>query len=209
MSEDQTPAFQRFIKDGPGWETLRSDLLFANPYVQLRRVEVRTPARPAGVPWIVAHRKAGAVIVPMLSDGRLLLIRQERIPIRAVIWEFPAGQIDAVTGHDEADDDEAIRATALRELQEETGYELGASGELISMGIYYSSVGFTDEHSYIFLARGVTPSAAGAKHDSGESILEVRAFTPAELRQMIAGGEVRDANTMSAFARMIALGFIQ
>ena len=30
----------------------------------------------------------------MTPDGRLLLIRQERIPIRAAIWEFPAGQID-------------------------------------------------------------------------------------------------------------------
>ena len=208
MAGEETPAFQNFIPDGPGWETVRSDLLYANAYVQVYQVVVRTPARPGGVPWTVAHRKAGAVIVPMTPDGRLLLIRQERIPIRAVIWEFPAGQIDSAVEQGEEAQGEAIRATAVRELKEETGYELGPEGELIAMGIYYSSAGFTDEHSYMFLARGVRPSGEGAKHDAGESILEARAFTAEELRKMIADGEVRDANTMSAFARMTALGFI-
>ena len=86
--------------------------------------------------------------------GRLLLIRQERIPIREALWEFPAGQIDSP----EEKDDAAIRATAERELREESGYELGPQSELIAMGCFFSSPGFTDEHSYLFLARGVVPS---------------------------------------------------
>jgi ADP-ribose pyrophosphatase len=152
----------------------------------------------------VVHRKGAAIIAPMTPDGRLLLVRQERIPIRAAIWEFPAGQIDSAAEHDDA----TIRATACRELREETGYELGAGGELIPMGSYFSSPGFTDEHGYIFLARGVVPGAAGPSHDENEAINECRAFSPADLRRMIAESEIRDANTLSAFARMTALGFI-
>ena len=204
MPGQQPPRFQSFIREGPGWETISNDLQFANPYLQVFLSRVRTPCRPDGVPWTVLHRKAGAVVAPMTPDGRLLLIHQERIPLRAALWEFPAGQIDDPAGGD----DDAIRATACRELREETGYELPPSGELIPMGCFFSSPGFTDEHSYLFLARGVIPSAAGPSHDANESIQECRAFTIAELRRMIAENEIRDANTLSAFARMWVLGLI-
>jgi ADP-ribose pyrophosphatase len=205
MAGQQPPAFHSSIQDAPGWETLRADLQFANPYLQVYLAKVRTPSRPDGASWTVVHRKAAAVIAPMTPDGRLLLVRQERIPIRAAIWEFPAGQIDCPVEQGGA----AIRATASRELREETGYELGPGGELIPMGCFFSSPGFTDEHGYIFLARGVVPSPAGPSHDEHEVIHECRAFTPAELRRMIAENEVRDANTLSAFARMCALSFVQ
>jgi len=198
-------SFQSFIRESPGWETISNDLQYANPYLQVFLTRVRTPCRPDGVPWTVLHRKAGAVVAPITPDGRFLLIRQERIPLRAALWEFPAGQIDDPAG---PDDTGHIRATACRELREETGYELPPGGELIPMGCFFSSPGFTDEHSYLFLARGVIPSPAGSSHDENESIQEVRPFTLAELRRMIAENEIRDANTLSAFARMSVLGLI-
>lgn len=204
MPGQQPAPFQSFIQDPPGWETLDADLQYSNPYLQVFLTRVRTPSRAGGAPWTVVHRKAAAVIAPMTPDGRLLLIRQERIPIRAAIWEFPAGQIDSPAEMD----DVAIRATAVRELREETGYELAPDGELLPMGSYFSSPGFTDEHGYLFLARGVIPSAGGPSHDEAESIQECRAFTPAEVRGMIGGNEIRDANTLSTFARMCVLGFI-
>jgi 8-oxo-dGTP pyrophosphatase MutT (NUDIX family) len=196
--------FQTFIQESPGWSTLSADLQYANPYLQVFLTTVRTPTRPAGALWTVVHRKAAAVVAPMTPDGCLLLIRQERIPIRAALWEFPAGQIDSPTQNDDA----AIRATALRELREESGYELPPTGELIPMGCFYSSPGFTDEHSYLFLARGVVPSPHGPEHDANEAIAECRPFTPAEIRRMIAENEIRDANTLSTFARLTVLGLI-
>jgi ADP-ribose pyrophosphatase len=202
MSGQPPPAFQSAIQDGPGWGTLGADLQYGNPFLQVYLATVRTPTRPGGAPWTIVHRKGAVVIAPMIPDGRFLLIRQERIPIRATIWEFPAGQIDDATEPD------AIRATASRELREEAGYELGPGGELIPLGCFFSSPGFTDEHGYLFLARGVVPSPGGASHDENEAIHEVRAFTPAELRRMIAENEIRDANTLSTFARMTALGFL-
>ena len=44
---------------------------------------------------------------------------------------------------------------ARRELREETGYELAPGGELVSLGYFFTSPGFTDEHCYLFLARPV------------------------------------------------------
>ena len=40
------------------------------------------------------HRKPAVVIAPMTREGEIVLIREERVPIRAAIWEVPAGQID-------------------------------------------------------------------------------------------------------------------
>lgn len=140
----------------------------------------------------------------MTRDGKIILIRQERVPIRAAIWEVPAGQIDDSR---EPKQDE-IETAALRELREETGYELASGGELISLGYYFASPGFTDEHGYFFLARPVQPCAAPHVRDESESILDCRSFSAAEISRMIAENEIRDANTLSICSRMAACGFL-
>ena len=195
-------AFHDFIRDSDGWQTRQDEMLFSNPYLSVHRVTTTSPSRSNPFSWTVVHRKGAVVVAPMTPSGDLLLIRQERVPIRALIWEFPAGQID---DHAEAD---AIEATGLRELQEESGHELAAGGEMVSLGHFFPSAGFTDEHSHLLLARPVVPSPHGHKHDAAEAITECRAFSPAEFRAMIASGEIRDANTLAAFARLVALGLM-
>jgi 8-oxo-dGTP pyrophosphatase MutT (NUDIX family) len=115
---------------------------------------------------------------------------------------MPAGQIDDNIEPGEKE----IEAVALRELNEETGYELSPGGELIPLGYFVTSPGFTDEHCYLFLARFVQVAAVHQKEE-GEGILESRAFTAAELSRMIAMNEIRDSNTLSICARMAARGF--
>ena len=140
----------------------------------------------------------------MTAEGKLLLIRQERIPIRAAIWEVPAGQID-----DEREKDaQAIAAVALRELREETGFELPEGVSLTPLGDYFTSPGFTDERGYCFLARPVRESVAGHSRDESESILDCRAFSAEELRDMIASNEICDANTLAICARLLARGLL-
>ena len=140
----------------------------------------------------------------MTAQGELILIRQERIPIRAAIWEMPAGQID---DENETEPD-AIAAIALKELREETGFELAKGAELIPLGDYFTSPGFTNEHGYCFLARPVRESAEGHSREEGESILDCRAFSPEEVGSMIASNEIRDANTLAVCARLLARGLL-
>ena len=139
----------------------------------------------------------------MTSDGKFLLIKEERIPIRAAIWSMPAGQID-----DEVEPNEKeIEAVALRELHEETGYDLALDGELIPLGYFFTSAGLTDEHCYFFLARPVQPADVH-KREEGEAILECRAVTTSELGRMIAQNEIRDSNTLGICSRLATRGFI-
>jgi 8-oxo-dGTP pyrophosphatase MutT (NUDIX family) len=130
----------------------------------------------------------------MTRDGKIVLIHQERIPIRTAIWEMPSGQIDGPQ--------ETIEHVALRELREEAGYELAKDGELIALGHYFTSPGFTDERGYFFLARPVQKCKEASARDEGESILHCREFSVAEIRRMIAENEIRDANTLSIWARL-------
>ena len=135
------------------------------------------------------HRKPAVVVAPMTRAGKVVLIRQERIPIRQAIWEMPSGQID-----DQDADEDKIKATALRELREETGYALAPDGQVVPLGYYFSSPGFTDERGYFFLARPVQPCERGLDCDEGESILDCREFSVEEIRRMIADNEIRDAS---------------
>jgi ADP-ribose pyrophosphatase len=194
--------FHRFIQNGDGWSVVSSERQFANPYVEVYRAVVTSPTRPEPFAWTVVHRKGAVVVVPVTSDGRFILVRQERVPIRATIWEFPAGQID------DTSDPDAIRATGLRELEEEAGYTLAPGGDIVPLGHYFPSSGFTDEHSHLVLARPVVPAAGGAKPDAAESITDCRAFSVQEIGAMIASGEICDANTLVAIARLVAMGHL-
>ena len=184
------------VRDGKGWETISSERHFANPHVEVVTDQVRTPSRSHPQAWTIVHRKAAVIIAPMTRDGKIVLIRQERIPVRTAIWEMPSGQIDAVAA-------ETIEQVALRELREEAGYQLAKDGKLIALGDYFTSPGFTDERGYFFLARPVEPIANYAR-DETESILDCRAFSVPELRRMIAENEIRDANTLSMWTRLWA-----
>src|SRR5213594_5121571 len=110
------------------WETISSERHFANAHLEVVTDQVRTPSRSQPRTWTIVHRKAAVVVAPMTRDGKIVLIRQERIPIRQAIWEMPSGQID-----DRNADEDKIKDTALREVREETGYELASDGQLIPL----------------------------------------------------------------------------
>ncbi|MBA2242329.1 MAG: NUDIX hydrolase [Chthoniobacterales bacterium] len=192
--------------DPPGWETLSRETHFENAHLSVADVEVRSPNEPKTRHWTVVFRKAAVIIAPMTADGKLVLVRQERIPIRAAIWEVPAGQVDLAANGDDVVD--GYNIVALRELREETGYEVSAGGEIIPLGFFFSSPGFTDEQGYFFLVRPVEPGADGPAHTDSESILDCRAFSPEEVTNMIASGEIRDANTLGICAKLVADGFL-
>ena len=194
----------KVVQDRDGWQTVSSKREFTNSHLEVVTDEVKTPARPNARRWTVVRRKAAVIIAAMSEDEKLLLIRQERVPIRDAIWEMPAGQIDGNLDPSPTD----LEEVALRELREETGYELQPGGKLITLGHYFSSPGFTDEHGYFFLAKPVSKSAAGATHDETESILDCRFFSAQKLARMIGDNEIRDANTLSIFARLVVGGFI-
>ena len=192
----------KLVGDNDGWETVSSERNFTNPHLEVVTEKVKTPSSPQARVYTTVRRKSAVVIAPMTDDGKFLLIKEERIPIRAAIWSMPAGQID----QPEADEEE-IKKIALKELHEETGYDLAPAGEIVPLGYFFTSAGLTDEHCYFFFVRPVH-KAPKHKREEGEAILECRAVGMDELWRMIAEGDIRDSNTLAICARLAARGFI-
>jgi ADP-ribose pyrophosphatase len=188
------------VKTHDGWEVRETSTLFRNAHLEVLKEEVVPPGEHRIRRWTVVRRKQAVVIAPVTDEGKFLLIHQARIPVRKFLWEFPAGQIDGNLNPDMA----LIRETALRELTEETGYELAAGGELVYLGHYYSSQGYSDETPHLFLARPVRATGLGHQPDDSETIVECREFTFSELSSMIADSVIQDANTLASFARLSA-----
>ena len=154
--------FSRAPGQNATWKVEDRVVRYEDDHVCVASEKLRTPAHPAGKKWTTVHRKQAVVVAAMTKDERLILIHQERIPVRAAIWEMPAGQVD-----EENPDRKQIEATALRELEEETGYTLLPGGEMISLGNVSSSPGFTDEEEHLFARSSGRPLA---REDEGRRI---------------------------------------
>lgn len=131
-------------------------------------------------------RHPGAVaIVPVLDDGRVVLVKQCRYPLGTLLWEIPAGKLD----HGEAEDADEC---AKRELSEETGYDAAHWQRLISIA---TTPGFSDEIIHLYKAWGLQEYA---QHTDEDEFIGVQVFSPEQLKKMIAEGELYDAKTLCA-----------
>ena len=129
-------------------------------------------------------RHPGAVtILPILTDGRICLIRNYRAAVGRTLIELPAGTL-------EPDEDPA--ETARRELQEETGYSAGTVTKLCD---FFMSPGILRERMAVFLATDLTPGEP--RLESGEQI-EPLLVTWAEALKLVATGQIEDAKTLAA-----------
>jgi len=129
----------------------------------------------------VVHHPGGVTAVPVLDDGRLLLIRQFRYPIGKFILELPAGKLDS---------GQPPLETMARELEEETGYR---AAKLTHVFSFYTTPGISDELIHFFIARGLSRSAQ--RLEEGEHIT-VEAFSPDECQEKIRTGEISDGKTI-------------
>jgi len=190
--------------DQPGWEKTSSHFVDAGPHVSIEEAAFRTPTRIDPVNWTIVHRKAAVAIVPVLEDGRFVLISQERVPVQRTLWEFPAGQVDLPLNQVTP---ELITRTALAELREELGAEPAEGATLQPLGWYFPSPGFTQEHIYLFLAKPVR-IVGQASPQHGESFGDTRYVTGDELRGMIARNEINNSLTLALYAKLHALDLI-
>ncbi len=160
-----------------------AERLYEGKVINLRRDMVLLPNGNQASREIVEHPGAVA-IVPVLPDGKVLMVRQFRHPVGQVLLEIPAGKLAPGENPDEC---------ALRELEEETGY---LAGKLERVASIFTAPGFTDEVIHIYMACDLQKTAVNPDEDE---FLSVVAHEPLAIGRMIRSGEICDAKTIAGF----------
>jgi ADP-ribose pyrophosphatase len=135
---------------------------------------------------IVRHAPS-VVLIPIDGDGRVIIVRQYRAPLDREIWEFPAGRLD---------EGESAEDAARRECEEEIGV---VPRRVERLGGFYAAPGFCDEELIFFRVSDLRPPPPDSpnKPDEDEDIT-TRAVAVAEVRAMLARGEIVDLKTAYA-----------
>lgn len=132
----------------------------------------------------VEHRKGAAAVLPVLPDGKILMVRQYRNALERDTIEIPAGARDSKT--------EPTIECAARELEEETGYRCENLEFLLSLR---TTVAFCNEIVDVYLARELIPSKQHL--DEGEFI-DLESYSLDELCSQIYQGIIQDSKTVAA-----------
>lgn len=129
-------------------------------------------------------------VVPVTSDGQILLIEQHRFGSDSFVWEVPGGAID------KGENDPTM--AAVRELEEETGF---TSRRVISLASVYANPALQNNRVYYFVAFDVYPLAKLHPADPFEDI-QIHAYPVAEVMQMVRSGQI--SHSLSALALLMA-----
>ncbi|OHB25546.1 MAG: ADP-ribose pyrophosphatase [Desulfuromonadaceae bacterium GWC2_58_13] len=131
----------------------------------------------------VVHHPGGAAVLPLLDDGRVVLIRQFRPALGSMVLEIPAGRLEP---------GETPEACVRRELVEEVGYR---AETVVKLGEMLPAVGFCDERIHLFVATGLQPAPQALEPDE---YIEVLPMPLADALAMVSAGQIPDGKTQLA-----------
>ena len=167
---------------------VESRLVHRGRYMEFRVDTIERADGSTGTRDVVSHPGAVAILA-VDDDGRLLLVRQWRVPARQALLEIPAGTLDV---HDGVTEDPAV--AARRELEEETGHRAATWRRLAT---FWTAPGFSSELMHLFLATGIAGVGGDDRLTPDEDErLELRYVTIEEAHDMVERGQISDAKTI-------------
>ncbi|MFD1928092.1 NUDIX hydrolase [Sporosarcina siberiensis] len=169
-------------------KTLTSTEIYKGKIISLRIEEVELPNGKTAQRELIKHPGAVAILA-ITSDEKIVLVEQFRKALDRSLVEIPAGKIEP--GEDP-------KTTAIRELEEETGY---SASEFTYIQSFATSPGFADEIIHLYLARGLKKVENPAAGDDDEFI-NLLESTIVEAEEMMTSTKIYDAKT--AFAILYA-----
>jgi len=162
-------------------KTLTSKLLHKGRHFNFKTDEIQLSSGKTTTHDIVDHPGAVA-IVPILDDGRILLVKQYRYTTGKELLEIPAGTLEK---------GEAPDNCARRELKEETGYTAGSMKKILAM---YMAPGYSNEVIHLYFA---TALKAGESHAEEDEDISLEVYSADELLEGIEKNTIEDAKTIA------------
>lgn len=169
MKEDIQRTKRELMYEGTVVKVYRDHMVFSNGHTE---------------EWDFIHHDGAAAVVPVLEDGRILMVRQFRNALDRETLEIPAGKLD--------DPREPGILCAGRELKEETGY---SSDDLEWLITLRTTVALCNEKIEIYVARNLS---FGRQQLDENEFVAVRPYTLDALKGMIFSGIIEDSKTAAA-----------
>jgi len=160
---------------------LKSEVIFTGKSFGVRRDELIEPSGVRTMREVVTH-PGSVVILPVLPDGKIVLVRQYRHATAQYLWELVAGRMEK--GEDP-------KRGAARELIEETGFR---AKKLTVFLDFFPTPGFLEERMYLLLAEDLTAGEAQPEEDEK---LSVGTYSRKQLEEMIRTGRMKDAKSIA------------
>ena len=161
-------------------KSIFSENIFKGKLLDVRKDKVTLPNNKIGFREWINHPGA-ACIIPLLSENKIILVKQYRYPIKEETIEIPAGKIDL---------DEDPKKCAYRELEEETGYK---AKKLTLLTSFYPAIGFANEKIWIYLAKNLVKSNSNTDKDEFVETISVDLNIALD---MVAQGMIKDSKTI-------------
>lgn len=182
--------------------------VFLNPFFAIVGYTVRFPGGNDGVYWSMRDiskgrllaRGGAAVVLPVLEDGRFVLIRNYRHGLRSWVWETPRGS---------GDFGETPTAAAARESTKEAALFLTEQSEARVIGVMNARTDMYFNDCALVVLTNVRFDPSATLGEDTEGISEARAFTPAEGLSLLAGQDVVDSYTYTVLLQAILKGEIR
>lgn len=164
-------------------KTLHSETIYEGRIIDVRVEDVQLPNGKQSKRELIDHPGAVAIIA-QTPDDKILAVRQYRKALGKAIVEIPAGKLEQ---------GEEPELTAVRELEEETGYTCEKLEKVIS---FYTSPGFANELVHLYVAKGLTKK--GEQSADEDEFLDLLHLSIEEMEEMLDSQEIHDAKTAYA-----------
>jgi len=158
-----------------------SSIIFSGKVFDLKVDKIEYDSGNSGIREVAVH-PGGAVVIPVLDNGKIIMVKQFRYPLQRTILELPAGKLDK---------DEDPYVCAVRELEEETGYK---AGKVEKLGAICTTPGFCTEILHIYLAKDLV--SGNHNREEGEYGMEIYEYSFEEIQEKISKGDIIDAKTI-------------
>jgi 8-oxo-dGTP pyrophosphatase MutT (NUDIX family) len=165
------------------WKKLSESVVFKNPWWTYKKDIYELPTGKPGE-YHYVHTNGSAMTIPVMRDGKMLLVRQYRYLNHKESIEFPCGSVKDGSTYDE---------TAAHELAEETGY---SAGSISMVGEFNPYNGVTDELCHVYVARELVH--VGGRPDETEEF-ELVPMMGDEIDSSIRNGTIWDGMTIAAW----------
>lgn len=173
-------------------KTIRTEQIYKGKVVHLHVDDVILPNGQTSKREIIKHPGAVAVIA-ITNDRKIVFVEQYRKPLEKSLLEIPAGKLE---------EGEQPEVTAIRELEEETGY---TTDHLSYVTSFYTSPGFADEKMHVYITDDLKKLDTPVTGDNDEFV-EVVELTLEEAKQYVADERIQDAKTNYAVLYLEMMG---